>query len=155
MEIIYGKEKKILIKALEEQYGIKELPFLLVHSGKEKIRGYSGNLSTDEISEIDQTAKIALIGLYLFHEFKGELRLSLDAIHILKDQISKNIIELDEKQAKAWLTGEDLMLDENLKKEKKGFKVIKFKDDFIGTGKLSIDRLINYLPKERRIKNKN
>jgi NOL1/NOP2/fmu family ribosome biogenesis protein len=39
------------------------------------------------------------------------------------------------------------------KETTKGFKILKFKDDFIGCGKSTGREIKNFLPKERRIKN--
>jgi len=151
MKFLYKTQKKQILNKLS-YYGITKLPFLLIPSGKEKIRGYSGNLSMDEISKIKNLSNIEAIGLYLFHDYGTEIRLSLDAIHLLKDQITKNILELTEEQAELWFKGIDIPITEKWKQEERGFKVLKLEEDFIGCGKLSEDRLINYMPKERRIK---
>lgn len=155
IRFIFKTEKKEIEKQLE-YYGITKLPYLLVSTGKEKIRAYSGDLSTDEIVELNKEIGIELIGIYFMHNFKGETRLSVDAIHLLKDKITKNILELDEKQAREWFRGQDIALSkeekEKLNKEPLGFKVIKYKGDLIGTAKLTSDRIVNYLPKERRNK---
>ena len=52
LNFIFKNDKKRILEKLE-YYGIKELPFLLIESGREKIRGYSGSLSIKEIHEID------------------------------------------------------------------------------------------------------
>lgn len=163
LKFIFKTEKKKILEKLS-YYGIKELPYLLVYSGKEKIRGYSGNLSTEEIIKLNQEIGIDLMGMYLFHDYYGDenLRLSFDAISALKDQITKNIIELNEKQESEFIKGNDILLtkeDEEFfikNNETKGFKIIKSKsannNEFIGTGKLAEGRIINYMPKERRLR---
>jgi len=158
MRIVYKAEKKKILEKLS-YYGITKVPHLLLKFGKEKIRGYSGDLSIDEIAEIDKTCRIELMGLYLFHEYAEEVRLSLDALHTFKDQITKNIIELTDQQAEQWFRGEDLQIEEieaskNLGSLGKGFKILKHDQDFIGCGKLTDNRIVNYMPKERRIKGK-
>ena len=117
-----------------------------------------------------------IIGIYLFHEYPTEIRLSLDALHLLKNQITKNIIEITKEQKDNWFRGEDILVnnknqtkeietsknlgalgkeeEEKFGKEERGFRVIKYKDDLIGTGKLTEGRITNYLPKERRRKGK-
>src|SRR3989344_4652383 len=146
MKIIFGTEKKEIIRRLEH-YGIEKVPFLLIRYGKDKIRGYSGALSKEEIFEINRLTKKDLIGIYLFNDERDEIRLSLDALHLFKDQITKSILDLNDEQAKAWFMGEELP-SELWKNEKTGFKVIRNRGDFIGCGKLVENRLINYLPKE-------
>ncbi len=153
MKIIYGSEKDRIVDRLA-YYGIKKLPFLLIRFGKDKIRGYSGSLSTDEITSIDSSIGIEIMGLYLFHEYDEGIRLSLDALHLLKDQLAHNIIELDDSQAEEWFRGNDIQMTEQLSAETKGFKILKHKNNFIGCGKLTENRIVNCMPKERRIKGK-
>jgi len=150
-KFIYKAQKKKILEKLS-YYGITKLPHLLIPSGKEKIRGYSGDLSMDEISNLGNIANMENIGLYLFHEYETEIRLSTDAIHILKDQITKNILVLNKDQKQMWFKGQDIPIPDEWKNQENGFRVLKFEDDFIGCGKLVDDRLINYMPKERRIK---
>lgn len=157
LKFVYQKEKKEILEKLE-YYGIKKLPFLLTESGKEKIRGYTGMLSTEEIIEFNRGVGIELIGMYLFHNYEDNLRLSFDAISALKDQITKNILDLTDRQAEEFLKGRDVLLtkedEERLKanNETKGFKIMKNQGDLIGTGKLVEGRIVNYMPKERRLR---
>jgi len=155
LSFIFRNDKEKLIKNLG-YYGITKLPYLLTRSGKEKIRGYSGGLSVDEIIKLNNEIGIELLGQYLFHDYHDNLRFSFDAIYALKDQITENILELNDKQAEEFLKGRDIALtkedQEKWKNETKGFKVMRNKGEFIGTGKLTADRIVNYMPKERRLK---
>lgn len=157
LSFIFKNDKEKLIKNLS-YYGIKKLNYLLTKSGKEKIRGYTGSLTTNEITKINQEIGIELLGIYLFHDYHDNMRLSFDAISSLKEQITENIIELDDKQAEEFLKGRDIALtkedQEKFKanQETLGFKILKNQGEFIGTGKLTSDRIVNYMPKERRLK---
>lgn len=155
MRILYNNEKKEIVKRLE-YYGISELPYLLIESGKDRIRAYSGNLSLKELQELQNFVRVQVIGMYMFATYEDGIRLSLDAIHLLKDQITKNVLEIDSRKAEEWMKGQDIVLSdedkEKLKYEEKGFKIIKNKNEFIGMGKLIGERIVNYLPKERRNK---
>lgn len=158
LSFIFRNDKEKLIKNLG-YYGITKLPYLLTRSGKEKIRGYSGGLSVDEIIKFNNEIGIELLGLYLFHDYHDNLRFSFDAISALKDQITENILELNDKQAEEFLKGRDVTLtkeeQEKLNKEAGtlGFKIIKHKGEFIGSGKLTQEgRIVNYMPKERRLR---
>ncbi len=148
-EFIKSKEKKEMQEKLNQQFGIKEIPFLLVKSGKEKLRAFSGSLSKDEISELANLARVENIGLYFAAIHEDGIRLSLDACHLLQNQISKNIIQLDDKQSLNWFKGNDLEFESKIK----GFAILKHEDDIIGVGKASGNSIKNFLPKERRIKN--
>lgn len=150
IEFISKQEKEKLIEQLKEQFGIRKTDFLLLKSGKEKIRGFSGNLSSQEIAELARNVNIETIGIYLCTDEKDGIRLSFSSTNInsIKEQISKNIIELDEKQKDEWLKGRDIFLENKFH----GFVVLKYKNDFLGCGKLANGRIANFVPKERRIR---
>ena len=158
ISFVFKSEKGKIIERLG-YYGIEEIPYLLINSGKEKIRGYTGNLTKEKIIELDNEIGIDVMGLYLFHNYSNEIRLSFDAVHALKEQIGANVLELNDLQAKELLKGRDIALSreefEKLRQkgEKTGFKILKNNEEFIGTGKLTEEgRIVNYMPKERRLR---
>jgi NOL1/NOP2/fmu family ribosome biogenesis protein len=151
LQFVFGSEKKRIIQILNEQFGISELPYLLIKSGKEKIRFFSGNISREEIVKLGTIARIETLGLYSCKE-EGDFRLTIDAIHLLKDQITKNIIEINEQQFHDWIRGQNIILDKEKQKTEKRTYIIKYKDDFIGCGKSNSEILFNYIPKDRRLR---
>jgi NOL1/NOP2/fmu family ribosome biogenesis protein len=148
IRFIERSEKDRIIEKLKEQYGISELPYLLIMIGKEKIRAYSGSLSKVEIMELGTSVNVELIGTYLLRIEKDGIRLSHDATSLLKDKITKSIIELDDTQASSWLKGNDIFIENT----GFGYFVLRNKGNLIGCGKLSQGRIVNFVPKERRIK---
>ena len=147
IHFINSPEKRKSVSALNEQFGISELPYLLLWTGSEKIRAFSGSLSKDEIMKIGTIAPIESIGLYLLKK-EFDWRLSLDATILLKNQISKSIIDISDEQLGMWIKGLDL----NIKSDFKSTIAIKHNNDFIGCGKSNGEKIFNYIPKERRIK---
>ena len=149
MKPVYSKDKKKILAKLNETYGIKKLPYLILQFGKEKYRIYSGNLSNEEIHLLNRNLRIENMGLYFAKEHSGyEFRLTLDGLQILKDQITKNILELTKEQADEWFRGHDLMIESD-----SSFKVLKYEGEFIGCGKSTGELIKNFVPKERRIRN--
>jgi NOL1/NOP2/fmu family ribosome biogenesis protein len=144
---IRSSEKKRIEQELNGQFGISKLPFLLLESGKEKIRGFSGHLSKEEIALISHSLNVETVGLYLIKR-EEHLRLSIDAIHLLKNQIDKGVVDINEEETKKWIRGQDIE-----KKSEKGVVLIKTDDYFLGSGKSNGEIIFNYLPKERRLKN--
>ncbi len=146
------QEKEKFIKKLNEQFGIKEIPFELAKLGKERIMAFSGELSEKEILELDRIARIEGIGVYFakIDENTKEIRLSIEGVQLMQEQITKNIFELDEKQAEQWMMGQEI----NITTGKKGFYIMRYKNDFLGTGKISIEKISNFIPKSRRLKYK-
>lgn len=154
---IYDKTKKRKFIEKLENLGIKNIPGLLVKTGSERIRVFSGSLSNDEIWKIWRMFPVEGIGLYLGKELAdGNVRLSLDALHLLKSQINKRIIKLNKEQTEKWFKGNDVDVnDEQINDIENGFVAVKYKDDFIGTGNLNKNMRVVYcfLPKERRVRN--
>lgn len=147
IRFIKSSEKRQIIEKLKEQFGIENLPYLLIETGKEKIRAFSGSLSKEEIIKIAQIANVELIGIY-FIKKEIDLRLSIDATHLLANQITKNIIKLTKEQAQQWLKGYDLDMP-----APRGTLVLKYNEDTLGCGKSNGERIFNHVPKNRRIKN--
>lgn len=146
VRFIKSPEKRRIEEDLEKQFGITKLPYLLLETGKEKIRGFSGSLSKEEIAKLARIANIELIGLYILKK-EFDYRLSIDTTILLKDQISKNIIEINDAQLYEWIRGRDL--DIQYPKET---VILKHNGDFVGCGKSNGEKIFNYIPKDRRIK---
>ena len=166
IQILDKAKKKKIIEQIKD-IGITKIPELLIRTGKERIRAYSGNLSREEIQELWRTFSIEGIGLYVAKEISSqktgakEARLSLDGIHLWENQVKEKIILLNKEQEELWLRGKDIELTKEQQKKypfEKCFVVVKShnNNDTIGTGKTGdkIEILYNYLPKERRRKDK-
>lgn len=147
-EIINRNEKEKIVEQLNKQFGIHELNYLLIRQGHEKIRAYSGNLSRDELSVLGENINIETLGIYLCKEEASGFRLSHDAPSLLKEQITKNVIELDDSRAQEWLKGHDIEIETDIT----GFVILKHNEFLIGCGKASNNRITNFVPKERRIR---
>ncbi len=148
-KFLSSKEKKQYIEKLNSQFGISELPWLLIETGKDKVRAFSGDLTRGDINKIARIANVELIGMYLFKEELGGIRFGFDGSMMLKDKISKNILGADEEQVKEWLLGKDLNI-----KLAKGVYVVTHAGDTLGCGMSDGEKLINFVPKERRIRSK-
>ena len=159
---ILDKSKKKKFIAGVEQLGVKKIRELLVRSGKERIRAYSGNLSNEEIMALWSILPIEGVGLYVGKDMVNrsgvrEVRLSIDGLHTWQDQISGNILKLTPEQEIEWFKGKGIELDDGqIGLGLKGFVAVQSSedDDLIGTGKVSADgkNVVGFLPKERRSK---
>ena len=147
IEFLKSSEKKKIIEKLNEQFGVEEIPHLLIESGKEKIRGYTGHLSKEEINEIYQMFRVDSFGLYLMRIEPPSIRLSLDGAQILNEQIKKNTLKLNDEQIIDWLKGKDVEINST-----PGIFVIEHDGLFFGCGKSNGTILFNHVPKDRRLK---
>ena len=143
---ITSGEKKKICEQLEQQFGITKLPYLLIETGKERVRGFSGSLSREELVELGSILHIEGVGCYLARN-EHELRLSFDGIHLLKDQITKGIVDLTEAEMYEWIRGNDIA-----KEAERGTLIVRYNGDYVGCGKSTGTMLMNHVPKERRIK---
>ena len=146
---ILDRGKKDRIIDLLAEYGIEKLNQLIIQTGKDRYRIFSGNISKNELIKLADLVKIEGIGLYLGTEVDGRIRLGIDACHLLKDKINKNIVEISDEKADEWFGGREIS-NEGIKE--RGFVIIKNKNDLLGSGKIGEERILNFLPKERRIK---
>ena len=148
MKFVKSGEKKRLLKELKERFGIEKLDsWILVETGKKKIRGFTGNMTREEIKELIEISNLELLGTYLVKKETAVLRLGFDATQILKDKITKNIFEIDDSQLESWMNGNNL--DEKIER---GIYVLRHADDFVGCGISNGEKIINFVPKERRIR---
>ena len=159
MRFIMGGEMEITVldkadkkKSLQElaPYGIESLDYLLIHAGH-RLRIFSGLLSKHELIRLMQSVHVDNLGLY-FASLKEGFRLHLDAVHLLKEQLKERIVILNDNSAAQWFRGEPLDVTENLSFPKGSFVLLKNGDDFIGIGKFTGDKILNFLPKERLIR---
>ena len=153
LKILNEKQKEDIEMKLNEQFGIKEIPGEVIMMGKEKLFLFSGSFDKKQIKKMNYFTNIERIGIYFakIDERTHDIRLSIEGVYILKDQIKKNIFNVPTQLVEEWMKGREL----NIKTGKKGFIVIKYKDDFLGTGKASEEKISNFIPKIRRLKEKN
>ncbi|MEK6875554.1 MAG: hypothetical protein AABX30_02630 [Nanoarchaeota archaeon] len=169
IQILNQRRKQEVIKNLNQQFGVKEIQGNLIKTGKEKIFLYTGTLSEKELLEISNRIHLEGIGLYIAKEQEENIRLTIEGAILLKDQIIKNIFEINREQLKEWMRGSEILLDEDdnsimkggesgrvggmINQQKpKGFVVMSYKGDFLGCGKASEKKITNFIPKGRRLK---
>lgn len=151
IKILSISEKKEIEKKLQNQFGIKKINGTLLQRGQDRIFLYQGEFKELQIKILEKTSQVERVGLYFCKFQNDEIRLSIEGTHILKDQIKKNIFELTEEQAEIWMKGNEL----NIKSGMNGIIIIKYKDNFLGCGKASNEKITNFIPKNRRLKEKN
>ena len=152
LKIFNKKEKQEIEKKLNEQFGINEIPGQIIMKGKEKLFLFSGSFDNRQIKKLEELTVIERIGAYFAKIDKptDKIRLSIEGSQILKDQIKKNIFEIPEELLENWMKGQEL----NIKTKEKGFLIMKYKDNFLGSGKASEEKIGNFIPKNRRLKEK-
>ncbi|MBT96979.1 MAG: hypothetical protein QF567_01275 [Candidatus Pacearchaeota archaeon] len=149
LKILNKNEKQEILNRLNKQFGIKDIHGIIVKRGEEKLFLFSGDYNERQIENLEKIVPIEGVGIYFAKIIKEEIRLSIEGTQILKNQIERNIFELNKEQVDLWMKGQEL----NIKTGKRGFLVMKYKKDFLGCGKASIEKITNFIPKSRRLKN--
>jgi NOL1/NOP2/fmu family ribosome biogenesis protein len=147
MKFIKSGEKKNIVNELNVQFGIDKLSYVLVETGKQKIRGFSGSMTRDEIVELSEIANVEIVGIYLMKNEKGGMRLGLDGSMILSNKIKKSVIEIKCEEMELWINGKNLEIVKD-----SGIYVVKFKEDYLGSGISDGKKILNFVPKERRVR---
>ena len=150
LKILTSGEKKKILASLKENFGIKELPYLLIRSGKGKVRAFTGAFSLEELKQLSINLRVEFAGLYALREEKQGYRVSYDGLFLFKDKITEKIIELDDDQATQWLRGKEIQ--DSSFKGFQGLVALKNRGEIIGTSIAKDGRILNFVPKERRMK---
>ena len=149
-KILSKGEKAEIESELNKRFGIEKVPGIIVKRGREKLFLFTGSFNKEQIKELEREVPLERVGTYFAKIDQGGIRLSIEGSQILKNQIKKNIFELNKEQAELWMKGSEL----NISTGKKGFLIMKYKDNFLGSGKASAEKITNFIPKSRRLKNR-
>ncbi len=145
LKILNKKEIKIILGIIKRQWDadFKEDYCFLVNN-KNKVFIVNKDIAKIDFSKI----RINNLGLYFGELRDSTLRLSIEGSQIIGKYTKKNVLELNDEQLNSWVKGEDI----NINSELKGFVLIKNKEDFYGTGKIIENKLLNFVPKSRRLR---
>ncbi|ASJ04639.1 methyltransferase RsmF C-terminal domain-like protein [Thermococcus barossii] len=88
-------------------------------------------------------------GVYFGRVESDGIRLSIEGAFLVGPKATKNVIELDDEGAKRYLAGESVEIYD---KALNGWVILKWRSYYLGSAKAKEGRLINYVPKERRLK---
>lgn len=145
--VLNSKDRKLILKDLHEFFGVEELPEAIFFCFNKKEKVY---LATREVFEHSQEdTRVNTFGMYFGTIMKDGFRPSLEGLHLLKKDISKNIIEIDKESFKEWIMGNDLEV-KNVE-DKNTYLIVSYNNDFVGVGKLKGHSLLNYVPKSRKL----
>src|SRR3989338_8301353 len=145
LKILNGKEIKEILKLIEKQWGAKlKLDYAFLKNPKNRVF----IINKEDISKIElEKLRINSIGMYFCEIDKLGIRLSIEGSQIIGKKAEKNIVEINEEQAKQWFKGEDLEIKGNYS----GFVIIKHNNDFLGNGNYKNGKILNYVSKSRRV----
>ncbi len=135
---------KPILNIIKEQWGaVIDFPWAWYQSTKNDLFVIS-----KDITKIDATKlRINSVGLYIAEFKNSEVRLSIEGSQLIGPHATKNVVELDETELRKWLRGEDL----NKTVDAQGYVILKSGNDFVGCGKIKEGKILNFVPKARRV----
>lgn len=106
-------------------------------------------LASRDVDLIDfKQLKVNNIGIYAWEWKHDECRLSIDGSQLIGKEAQRNIVELNKGLFTLWMAGYDLELTH----ESVGFVIIKHENDIVGCGRAVDGKILNFVPKARRIR---
>lgn len=144
LNALSGRDLKPVLAKIKGQWGAEiDFPWAWYQSAKNDLFVLS-----KDIAKIDpKKFRINSVGLYIGEFKKGELRLSIEGSQLIGPHAKKNVVELDKDELRQWLRGEDLVKD--VKAE--GYVIMKSGNDFVGCGRVKEGKILNFVPKARRL----
>ncbi len=145
LPVLNAREKKRINQLLEEQWGFaRKLDHVYLLTAKNRL--FFVNQDIERLNL--QGLRVSSVGVYVGELLQErELRLSIEGSQLVGHHATKNVVALDALQARLWLKGQDL----DMKTESNAFVILKHGDDFLGCGKAKSGRIMNFVPKTRRI----
>jgi NOL1/NOP2/fmu family ribosome biogenesis protein len=150
IKFLSRREKERIEKIIEKNYGAK-IDFssiILAKTSDEKLWALSKDIKKVDISKL----KLVNAGLYLGRLKANEkFLLSIEGCSFVGKQAAKNIAILNEAEAMKFVQGQDVDAEKSIDCEERNFVLVKYKDDFLGTGKFVNNKIENLVSKSRRL----
>lgn len=144
LEVMNSKATKEIMKMIYDQFGIiHKFEFAFTKNSKDKI--YVINRDVERIS-FDKL-RIDSAGLYIGTIQPDGFRPSIEGAQLLGKFATKNVIEITLEQKHDWMKGNDI----DLPGEEERIVIVKWNNDFVGAGKIKNGKLLNAIPKSRRL----
>lgn len=146
-----SKEVKLFRERVEEQWGCEWEPDgALIANTKGDVF-----LVTRDLAKIAwEKLRISSVGLYIaeYRYEEGRIRLSIEGSQLIGPLAKKNVVDVDKDEAMRWMKGHDLDVQERSAKEPfQGHVIVRCGKDFMGTGAYKDGKLLNHVPKARRL----
>lgn len=146
LKILNSKETKKLLGLVNDQYGCSiELNYSFLESDENKIYLINKDIAKVDLSKL----RLSSVGLYFGRIGENGFEPGIEGSQMIGSSAKKNVVLLNDEEVKKWLRGEDLEKETDCK----GIVLLKNdENDFLGCGKIRQNKIINLVPKERRLK---
>lgn len=144
LKFLNKKDSEKIVEILNSQFGFNgELDYIFALSAKNNVYIVNKDLARLDIDKL----RLNSVGLYFGEMVGTEIRMSIEGTQIIGTHCSKNVIELSFAEELDWLKGKDIEKTSG----EDAFKLLRKGDDFLGCGRQSGSKILNYMPKTRRL----
>ena len=147
-KVLNSKEVKAVAELVQQQWGCDLAD---VSSNCGFLEGSDGDIFmiSRDIEKLDlENLRVDSLGLYFGQLRNDELRLSIEGSQMVGKFATTNVVEINSEELRQWLTGNDLEKDYE---RCTGYVIIKHNSDFLGCGKCKEGKILNFVPKARRV----
>ncbi|MBW2992984.1 hypothetical protein KY317_00230 [Candidatus Woesearchaeota archaeon] len=145
LKILNKKQIKNIFSLIKNQFGADvKLEYIFLQDDDRNLFVINRDISRIDLSKL----RVNSIGMYFGQVKETEIMLGIEASQTIGPFSKKNVVEVDKQTAKKWLAGEDLDYSGKLSR----YVLIKSNNDFLGTGKIKEKKILNSIPKQRRLK---
>jgi len=137
-----SKQIKEFHKKLQNQFGFTGKLNYVFLSNKDKIYVISKDLNKISLENLN----VNNIGSYIAKQEMSGIRLSIEGSQLIGPKCNKNILILNDPTE--WMQGKEIITDQNFKNA----VIIKYNNDFLGSGIYKNKKILNFIPKSRRIR---
>jgi NOL1/NOP2/fmu family ribosome biogenesis protein len=151
MVALNSKERKKLNEMLQEQYDCQALDmFFFCHNNR--LSCISQDIVKIQFESLPLNSRGMQFGEYT--PDKSLIRLSIEGAQIVAKTAKKNILTLTAQQLSEWISGKDMDIQPDMQEQLQstdGFVLVVHKNDCYGVGRAKNGKLLNFIPKARRI----
>ncbi len=144
LDILGRREAKALLEKMRQQWDASlSLDFVFLSSSSGRVYVARKESFGVDLSKL----KVDSLGLYFGTLEKDGLRLSIEGSQLVGPSAGKNVLDLDDPQARLWLSGSDVETGSGTA----GLVIVRHGRDYLGCGRQKGGVLRNFYPKSRRI----
>ena len=161
-KVLNSKEVRIVVELVKQQWGAELSD---IHDSCGFLEGSDGDIFmiSRDIEKLDlENLRVDSLGLYFGQLRNDELRLSIEGSQMVGKTATRNIVEIDDAEFKDWIRGNDLEKSPGdcsgnkgtaapLSTLASGYVIIRHGSDFIGCGRRKEGKILNFVPKARRV----
>ena len=137
------RQAKKIIELIEQQWGCRFGDDYVFLEKENKVY-----ITKHEIEAVPfEHMRVNSIGLYLAEIKDSSIRLSIEGSQLIGPRAIRNVVELTSEETNRWVQGEDLEKDV----DSAGFVIMRSGQDYLGCGKPKQGRILNFIPKSRRL----